>query len=113
MSNKNIYKIIFYNQGRIYEIYAKHVYHDAMLGFIEIKDLVFGERTSVVVDPTEENLKTEFEGVGKTFVPIHSIIRIDEVKKQGIAKITETSTKEGNITPFPIYTKTSGEGDLQ
>ena len=31
-----------------------------MYGFIVIENIVFGENTSVVVDPTEEKLKTEF-----------------------------------------------------
>lgn len=113
MSKANIYKVIFHNQGKIYEVYAKSVHHDAMFGFIEIEDIIFGERSSVVVDPTEENLKTEFEGVERSFVPMHSIIRIDEVKKEGTAKITEGVAKDGNIMPFPVYTKTGGDGDIK
>ena len=89
MSENNIYKVIFHNQGKVYEVYAKSVHHDAMFGFIEIEEFIFGEKTTVVVDPTEESLKSEFEGVERSFVPMHSIIRIDEVKKQGTAKISE------------------------
>ncbi len=111
MSENNIYKVIFHNQGKVFEIYAKSVHHDAMFGFIEIEELVFGEKTTVVVDPTEESLKSEFQGVERSFIPLHSIIRIDEVKKHGTAKITEGGTKEGNIMPFPVYTKSSGDSD--
>jgi hypothetical protein len=93
MSENNIYKVIFHNQGKVFEVYAKSVHHDAMFGFIEIEELVFGEKTTVVVDPTEESLKSEFEGVERSFVPLHSIIRIDEVKKHGTAKITEGGNK--------------------
>lgn len=107
MTDKTIYKIIFHNQNKVYEIYAKSVHQDAMFGFIEVEKLIFGERTSVVVDPTEENLKTEFEGVERTYIPMHSIIRIDEVQKEGTAKISEGTTTEGNIMPFPVYTKSS------
>jgi len=42
MSENNIYKVIFHNQGKIYEVYAKSVHHDAMFGFIEIEEFVFG-----------------------------------------------------------------------
>ena len=111
MSENNIYKVIFHNQGKIFEVYAKSVHHDAMFGFIEIEELVFGEKTTVVVDPTEESLKNEFEGVERSFIPLHSIIRIDEVKKHGTAKITEGASKEGNIMPFPVYTKSTGDSD--
>ena len=46
---------MFHNQGKVYEIYAQNVHHSAMFGFIEVEKLLFGEKSSVVVDPTEEN----------------------------------------------------------
>jgi hypothetical protein len=106
MSKKPIYKIIFHNQDKIYEVYARHVHQDSLFGFIEIEQLMFGERSSLVVDPSEENLKTEFANVSRTFIPMHAVIRIDEVNKQGTAKITQSTDQGTNITPFPIYTNT-------
>ena len=105
MSNKTLYKIIFVSQGQVYEVYAREVSHGGLFGFIEVEELVFGERTSVVVDPSEERIKSEFENVRRTYLPMHSIIRIDEVEKQGTSKITKA---EGNVTqfPMPIYTPT-------
>ena len=47
------------NQGKVYEIYARSVGEGALYGFIDVEELVFGERTSVVVDPAEEKLKNE------------------------------------------------------
>ena len=105
MSKKSIYKVIFHNQGKIYEVYASDVHQGAMFGFIEIGKLVFGEKSSVVVDTSEENLKSEFNDVIRTYIPMHSIIRIDEVNKQGTAKITEASSKGENIMPFPVYSR--------
>lgn len=110
MSENQIFKVIFNNQGKIYEIYARNVDHGIMFGFIEVEELIFGEKTSVVVDPTEENLKTEFEGVKRTYIPMHSIIRIDEVEKEGSAKISEGSENGSNVMPFPVYTK-SGDSE--
>ena len=68
---------------------------------IEVEDLKFGERSAVLLDPAEERIKAEFEGVKCTMLPMHSILRIDEVKKQGVSKI---STLEGgsNVAQFPI-----------
>jgi hypothetical protein len=109
MAKKPIYKIIFHNQGKVYEIYAGNVHQGAMFSFIEVEKLIFGERSTVVVDPTEENLKTEFSHVKRTYIPLHSIIRIDEVEKEGPSKITEVKTKGGNIMPFPIYSQGGGE----
>jgi hypothetical protein len=105
MSNQTLYKIVFVSQGQVYEVYAREVSHGALFGFIEVEELVFGERSSVVVDPSEERIKSEFENVKRTYLPMHSIIRIDEVEKQGTSKITKA---EGNVTqfPMPIYTPT-------
>ena len=102
---------MFHNQGKIYEIYAKNVHHSAMFGFIEIEKLLFGEKTSVVVDPTEENLKNEFSGVERTYIPMHSITRIDEVAKEGVGTITEAKAGS-NVSTFPIPAFTpKGSGD--
>jgi len=109
MSKKPVYKIIFHNQGKVYEIYARNVHQGAMFSFIEVEKLIFGEKTSVVVDPTEENLKSEFSNVTRTYIPLHSIIRIDEVEKKGAVKVTEVVNKGGNIMPFPIYSQGGSE----
>jgi hypothetical protein len=99
MSKKKIYKILFMSQGQVYEIYARHVGHGALFGFVEVEKLVFGARSSVLVDPSEEKIKSEFEGVTRTYLPMHSILRIDEVEKEGAGKISKI---EGNIAQFPV-----------
>ena len=100
MSSQRIYKIIFLNQGKVYEIYARNVSHGNLFGFIEVEKLVFGARSTVVVDPAEEKIQSEFAGVQKTFLPLHSIVRIDEVEKQGVSKIT--NIEGGNVAQFPM-----------
>jgi len=100
MAASHIFKIMFVNQGKVYEVYARKVGHGDLFGFIEVEELVFGERSTVVLDPSEERIKGEFEGVKRTFLPLHSVLRIDEVKKQGVSKI---STWEGsNVAQFPV-----------
>ena len=98
---KPVYKIIFHNQGKIYELHARNIRQGDMYAFVEIEDIIFDEHTELVVDPSEERLKDEFAGVNKTYVPMHSIIRIDEVRKKGSNKIVDTDSS-GNITPFPL-----------
>ncbi len=100
MAASHIFKVMFVNQGKIYEIYARKVSHGGLFGFIEIEELVFGERSSVVVDPVEERIQTEFAGVKRSYLPLHSIIRIDEVRKQGVSKIS--TLEGGNVTQFPV-----------
>ena len=103
MPDKSIYRIVFHNQGDVIEIYAHEVNQSMMYAFVEVGDIIFGERSKLVVDPSEEQLKARFAGVKRTYLPLHSIIRIDEVEKEGKNKIiSHTGDKSGNVTPFPI-----------
>ncbi len=95
MSEKLIYKVVFIYQEQVYEIYARNVYQGDMYGFVIVEDLVFGEKSSIVVDPTEERLRREFEGVKRSFIPMHEVLRIDQVQKRGLAKIIPIT---GNAT---------------
>src|SRR5688572_9749546 len=96
-----IYRITFYNQNTIYEIYAKYVSHEAMFGFVEVGELVFGSTSDLLVDPAEERLKNEFSGVKTTYIPVHAVLRIDVVEKEGVSKVREV-TKGSNVAPFPV-----------
>jgi len=100
-----IFRVTFINQGKVYLLYAEAIRQAEVYGFVEIEGLIFGESSSVVIDPGEEKLKNEFSGVTRTLVPMHAIVRIDEVEKQGQSKIMELN-KETNVTPFPnsLYT---------
>jgi hypothetical protein len=103
MATSHIFRIMFVNQGKVYEIYARRVSHGGELfGFVEVEDIVFGERSSVVVDPAEERVKSEFDGVKRTYLPMHSVLRIDEVKKQGVSKITALEGGAANVSQFPV-----------
>jgi len=101
-TRESIYKVIFLNQGKVYEIYARSVGQGPLFGFIEVEQWLFGERTTVVVDPSEESLKTEFADVRRTYIPLHAVVRIDEVEKQGAARIVRGDKEGGTLSPFPI-----------
>lgn len=109
MTGTTLYKILFVNQGQVYEIYARSLGHGSLFGFIEVEELVFGERSTVVLDPSEEKIKSEFKGVKRTYLPMHSIVRIDEVDKQGTSKISKV--EGGNVAQFPMPVYTPGGGN--
>lgn len=102
MNHKLIYRITFQNQRNIYELYARSVSQSQMYAFVEVADIIFGERSSLLVDPSEERLKSEFGGVKRTYIPLQAIIRIDEVEKEGTNKIVSGPDGSGKITPFPM-----------
>jgi hypothetical protein len=100
--SRPIYRILFHNQGNLYEIHARKVSQGALYTFVEVEDLIFGSRSEVVLDPSEERLKSEFAGVKRTYIPLHAVVRIDEVEKEGANKITPVSSETAKVTPFPL-----------
>ncbi len=111
MSDQRIYRVIFLNQGNTYEVFAREVSQGGLFGFIEVAGLLFGERSQVVIDPSEESLKSEFEGVTRFHVPMHAVVRVDEVQREGTARIVAHKQEGGSVSPFPvpIYTP-KGDG---
>ena len=72
-----------------------------LLGFVEASGLEFGEKDSLVIDPTEEKMRDEFEGVEILHLPMHSVLRVEQVRKKGQAVIRDRETGE-KVTPFPV-----------
>src|SRR5882757_2765583 len=103
MASSHIFKIMFVNQGKVYEVYARKVSHGSLLGFVEIEELVFGERSGMVLDPGEERIKTEFAGVKRSFLPVQSVVRIDEVRKQGVCKVVALEGSNVAVFPGPVF----------
>jgi hypothetical protein len=99
MGWSSMYKVVFHNQNEVFELYVEQIYQSDMYGFIEVEEYIFGERSGILIDPSEEKLKNEFTGVKRSFIPMHAIIRIDEVEKRGAAKISES--KGSNVSLFP------------
>ena len=71
------------------------------MDLLRLKNLFLATKTQFVVDPSEEKLKTEFEGVKRTHVPVHAVVRVDEVDKHGVAKITEAGAATVATLPLP------------
>ena len=106
MNDSRLYKISFINKDKIYDIFAKQVYESDLYGFLAVEEIVFGNASEIVIDPSEEKLKAEFAGVKRSFIPLHSVVRIDEVKERGVCKITDYE-EASNIAVFPSTSSTS------
>ncbi|MCF6202519.1 MAG: DUF1820 family protein [Methylococcaceae bacterium] len=106
MSEKHIYKVTFINREEVYEVYAKSVYQGDMYGFVIVEGFVFGEKSSIVLDPGEEKIKAEFNGVQRSFIPMHEIIRIDQVERKGVAKVFPANKQsKSNISSLYVPEK--------
>jgi len=111
MNNKNTtYRVVFEQNDTIVELYAKYVSEaEHLFGFIVVEDFLFGEKSSVVVDPSEERLKTIFQEVKRTYIPLTEVIRIDEVEKQGACKITPLPKGGSKVANFPPIRNKPGD----
>jgi hypothetical protein len=101
MASNPLYKIVFLNNGKVYELYSEGVTSSGLWGFIEVSDLVFETGEGLVVDPTEEKMRQEFESAKVLHLPIPSILRVEEVDKRGQCMIRDRESGE-KVTPFPI-----------
>jgi len=108
MKPKAIYRVLFRNQESLYELYARKVGQGALFAFVEVEEILFGNRGGVLVDPSEERLKSEFAGVKRTYIPLQAVVRIDEVEKEGTNKIVSLASAQGNVSHLPMPPGTLG-----
>jgi hypothetical protein len=102
---KTLYRISFLNHGKVYELYARRVQSGALWGFTEVAELVFDVHDGLVVDPTEERLRDEFGDTRVLHLPMHSILRIEEVERKGKSAIRDADSGEKVVMPFPLPAK--------
>ena len=101
MAAKQTYRVSFLKHGKVYEIFCRDVQNSDLWGFIDLSGLIFGEKDAVVVDPTEEKLRDEFEGVEVLQLPLHSILSVEQVRERGQSVIRDRKSGE-KVTPFPL-----------
>ena len=98
------YKVSFTSDNELYQVCARNVSSSDLYGLVEIGDFIFPE-TTLVYNPGEERLRREFEGIRRTWIPYHAIVRIDE--------IAETRATEAKIIPLEGAARVSREGPLK
>src|SRR3569832_1284860 len=97
-----LYKGNFHNCGKLYELHAKKVHASAgMLGFVEVDGLMIDNGSTLLVDPTAERLKAEFAGTRRLYLPMPSVMRIEEVEKQEAIRFRWCRSSARTSRPFP------------
>jgi len=99
---QRVFRVIFQNQGQVVELYARQVSQGSLFGFVEVEDLIFGGRSQVVVDPSEESLRAEFGETKRLFIPLHAIVRMEEVEREGTPRMRAAPEGAGVIRAFPV-----------
>jgi hypothetical protein len=101
MAEDRLYRIAFLNHGKVYELFCSGVCSSGLYGFVEVTGLIFEDKDSLVIDPTEEKMRNEFDGVEVLHLPMHSVLRVEQVRKKGQAVIRDRESGE-KVTPFPM-----------
>lgn len=101
MAKDILYRVAFHNHGKVYELYCTGVTTSGLWGFLEISGMVFDTADSLVVDPSEERIREEFEDVEVLHVPLHGVLRVEQVRRKGQALIRDRESGE-KVTPFPM-----------
>jgi len=102
--DKTYYKISFARDNELYQVCAREVHSSDLYGLIEIADFIFPE-SRIVYNPGEERIRREFSGIKRTWIPYHSIIRIDEVldtTESEIKIVPLESARSATSSPSPI-----------
>lgn len=97
-----IFKIVFQSQGQVVELFARSVGQAELFGFVEVEDLIFGARSELVVDPSEEGLRAEYGGAKRLLLPLHAVLRIEEVEREGAPRVHEAREPAGQVRAFPV-----------
>ena len=84
------------------QLYARGVSSSALWGFTEISDLVWDTNDNLVIDPTEERLRDEFGNTRVLHLPMHSVVRVEEVERKGQLVIRDSTSGDRIVTPFPL-----------
>lgn len=98
MAAKPIYRVVFHQQGEVWELYVRDIFQSDLWGFIEVEAFVFEDASKLVVDPSADRLRRTFEGVSRSYLPLNAIVRIDEVEREGPPRAVRS---EGQVTEFP------------
>lgn len=97
---ESVFRVIFIQDDDRYEIYAKSLTEETLMGFIEVEEILFSPVKTVVVDPSEERLRLEFKGVKRSYIPMHNVLRIDEMHETGAPRIKQKGDGS-NVSQFP------------
>lgn len=93
--NKKLFKINFINSEKeTLTIHASKVNPSEYLGLIEVSDIVFLDSSDIILNPQDDKIKKEFKNVERTFLPLNSIIRIDEVFFQKETQVVRLYDKQ-------------------
>jgi len=88
--------------GKVYEIYAAR-WHGSLSASSRWRNWFSGSGSGVVVDRPRRRSRRNSRASSAPSCRLHSVIRIDEVRKHGVSKVRPGRVQRQQF-PFPVYT---------
>ena len=98
-----LYRVLFKQDDKIYETYAQYVSDESLVGFVEIEEFIFTDlplTQSTFEREDSDVLEKIFSGVKRCYIPVHLVLRIDEVSQ--IEVLNAGRGEHSNVKPFPV-----------
>jgi hypothetical protein len=81
-----IYRTVFTHLDQVYTLYSKGVSEETLVGFIEVDSILSVSQDYLMSTETPENSFSlyihQMEGIKRTYVPMHAVVRVDEMTRQ-------------------------------
>ena len=94
---KKLYKVIFMDEEKkVQTLHASVLNPSSFLGLVEISDIVFIDESELIISPDDGKLKSKFKNVERSYIPLNSIIRIDEITLEKETPVIRLYTEDEN-----------------
>lgn len=109
-TQKKVFKVYFFHMDKVYTLFAKEVNASGELyNMCEISDIIFQRNKNLIV-PSEDEVRQEFSNIKKLLIPLHHLIRIDELEDIDEDEITnpkahktDSQTANNLIRPVEFF----------
>jgi len=107
---KKVFKVYFFHMDKVYTLFAKEVNASGELyNMCEISDIIFQRNKNLIV-PSEDEVRQEFSNIKKLMIPLHHLVRIDELEDVNEEDITnpkahkaDSQTTNNLIRPVEFF----------
>ena len=100
--NNLVYRVRYRELDKINTMYVRYISEESLVGFLEADELILGNDAEISNDELTDEFCAEFKGVQRVYLPLHVILRIDEIDL-GLHQSTADAKNlaKGNVSRFP------------
>lgn len=100
MATDLIFRVKFTEHNETFVVFCKFISEESLVGFLELDEIFIPESALTEDDsPAMDALKKDLSGVQRMYLPLHVIIRVDEVEMVPRVALHEAN-QPTNIRPI-------------